>query len=102
MSIRFNVHIQSKLLEHTPIMGSHSSYCLGCLSRTEGLVVSSNLSLEGSDKEEGVVTLHSVVEPVPRCEPSTYQSISHCAIGASMPSTYFIYGYMASDIHSDS
>ena len=32
----FDVHIQSKLLEHTPVMGTHSSYQLGCLSRTEG------------------------------------------------------------------
>ena len=32
----FNVHIQSKLLQHTPVMGTHSSYKLGCLSRTEG------------------------------------------------------------------
>ena len=62
------------------------------------------------------------MEPVPRCEPSTYQPISrwhsHCAIGAgsysTMPerqlkreremfyltthSTHFIYGYMTSDI----
>ena len=79
---------------HTPVIAW--AVCLG----QKGLVVSSNL-LEGSEKEEGVVALHSVMEPVPRCEPSTYQSISHCAIGASMQSTYFIYGYMASDIHSD-
>ena len=38
-SVRFNVHIQSKLLWHTPVMGTHSGYQLGCLSRT---VVSSN------------------------------------------------------------
>ena len=30
------MHIQSKLLQHTPVMGTHSSYKLGCLSRTEG------------------------------------------------------------------
>ena len=32
----FNVHIQSKLLQHTPVMGTHSSYQLGCQSRTDG------------------------------------------------------------------
>ena len=32
----FNVHIQSKLLWYTPVMGTHSSYQLGCLSRTDG------------------------------------------------------------------
>ena len=31
----FNVSIQSKLLKHTTVMGTHSSYELGCLSRTE-------------------------------------------------------------------
>ena len=31
----FNMHIQSKLLKHTPVMGTHSSYQLGCLSRTD-------------------------------------------------------------------
>ena len=36
-SIRcFNVHIQSKLLQHMPVMGTHSSYQLGCVSKTEG------------------------------------------------------------------
>ena len=29
----FNVHIQNKLLQHTSVMGTHSSYQLGCLSR---------------------------------------------------------------------
>ena len=51
--------------------------------------------LEVSEREEGVVALHlpigplktrSGFEPVPRCEPSTYQPISrwhsHCVIGA--------------------
>ena len=40
-------------------------------------------------REEGVVTLHnwtfktrSGLEPVPRSEPSTYQPISHCDMGA--------------------
>ena len=34
-SIRFIVHIQSKLLQHTPVMGTHhSSYELNCVSRT--------------------------------------------------------------------
>ena len=51
-------------------------------------------------REEDVVSLHlpigplkktlSMLEPVPRCEPSTYQSISrlhsHCAIGAVLTS----------------
>ena len=49
------------------------------------LVVSKKSLLEVSEKEEGVVTLHlpigslktrSGLEPVPRTEPSTYQSIS--------------------------
>ena len=31
----FNVHIQNKLLKHTPVMGTQSSYQLDCLSRTE-------------------------------------------------------------------
>ena len=35
-SVRFNVHIQSKWLYHTPIMGIHSSYELGCVSKTVG------------------------------------------------------------------
>ena len=35
VQLGFNVHIQSKLLYHTPVMGTHSSYQLGCLSRTE-------------------------------------------------------------------
>ena len=32
----FNVHIQNKLLYHTPVMGTHSSYQLGCMFRTDG------------------------------------------------------------------
>ena len=32
----FNVHIQSKLLQHMPVMGTYSSYELGCVSRTVG------------------------------------------------------------------
>ena len=32
----FSVHIKNKLLQHTPVMGTHSSYQLGCLSRTDG------------------------------------------------------------------
>ena len=32
----FNVHVQIKLLEHTPVMGTYSSYQLDCLYRTEG------------------------------------------------------------------
>ena len=28
----FNVHIQGKLLQRTPVMGTHSSYQLSCLS----------------------------------------------------------------------
>ena len=39
--IRFNVHIQSKLLQHMHVVGTHSSYQLGCLSKTK-LVVSIN------------------------------------------------------------
>ena len=31
MSVRFNVHIQSKLLSHTPVMDTYSSYELGCV-----------------------------------------------------------------------
>ena len=31
VQLRFNVHIQTKLLQHTPVMGTHSSYELGCL-----------------------------------------------------------------------
>ena len=56
-SIRFNVHIQRKLLQHTPVMGTHSSYQLCCLSRTvcQQLVVT---LIEVSEKEEGVVALH--------------------------------------------
>ena len=33
---RFNMHIQSKLLECTPVMGTHSSYELICVCWTEG------------------------------------------------------------------
>ena len=29
----FNMHIQNKLLQHTSVMGTHSSYQLGCPSR---------------------------------------------------------------------
>ena len=71
-------------------MGTHSSYQLGCLSRTMEVAL-----LEVSEREEGVVALHLLIgslkthsglEPVPRCEPSTYQPISwchnHCTIGA--------------------
>ena len=36
MSIRFNVHIQNKLLQRTPVMGTHFSYELGRVSRTVG------------------------------------------------------------------
>ena len=32
----FNAHIQSKLLQHTPVMSTHSSYQVGCLSSTVG------------------------------------------------------------------
>ena len=31
VQLRFNVHIQCKLLYHTPVMGTHSSYRLSCL-----------------------------------------------------------------------
>ena len=78
------MHIRSKLLQHTTAMGTHSSYQLGCLSRTLGQELVITL-LEVSDREEGVVALHlpigslkthSGLEPVPICEPSTYQPIS--------------------------
>ena len=36
VQLAFNVHIPSKLLEHMPVMGTHTSYELGSLSRTEG------------------------------------------------------------------
>ena len=61
-------------------MGTHSSY-------DSRLVVT---LLEISEKEEGVVAIHptighlktrSELEPVPRCEPGTYQPISHCTFG---------------------
>ena len=77
------MHIKSKLLLHTPVMGTDSSYQLGCLSRTEGWRLEIKL-LEISETEEGVVALHlpigplkirSVLRPVLRCEPSTYQPI---------------------------
>ena len=43
--------IQSKLLYHTPVMGTHSSYQLYCL-------------LEVSDKEECVVAVHLPIGPL--------------------------------------
>ena len=49
----FNVHIQSKLLQHTSVMGTHSSYQL--------LVVT---LLEVSEREEGVMALHLPIEPL--------------------------------------
>ena len=75
------MHIQSKLLKHTPV--THSSYQLGCLSRKEGYELT--VTQLGSEREEAVVALHlpigplktrSGLEPVPRCEPSTYLPIS--------------------------
>ena len=60
-------------------MGTQSSYQRGCLSQ---LVV---ILLEVSVREEGVVAIHrptgplktcNGLEPVPRCEPSTYQPMS--------------------------
>ena len=51
-SIRFNVHIQSKLLYHTPVMGTQSRYQLGCVTRTVVTL------LEVSEKEDGVEALH--------------------------------------------
>ena len=56
------MHIQSKLLWYTPVIGTHSSYQLGCLS-TERLVVVVTL-LEVSDREEGVVALHLPIGPL--------------------------------------
>ena len=32
----FNMHIQSQLLQHTPVTGTHSSYQLGYVSSTDG------------------------------------------------------------------
>ena len=34
--IMFNMYLQNKLLKHTPVNGTHSSYELGCGSRTLG------------------------------------------------------------------
>ena len=65
-------------------MGTHSSYQLGCLFRTDGYYLVVTL-LEVSEKEEGVVAIHlpmgpfntrSGLEPVPRYELSTYHPIS--------------------------
>ena len=72
------------------VLGTHFSY-LGCLSRT----TIQYFLLDVSESEEGVVALNIPIgrlktrfglEPVRRCEPSTYQGInrwlSHCAIKA--------------------
>ena len=32
----FKVHIQSRRLYHRPVIGTHSGYELGCVSRTVG------------------------------------------------------------------
>ena len=58
-----------------------SCYQPGCLFRTESQYLVVTL-LEVNEKEEGVVAFgplktRSGLEPVPRCEPSTYQPISH-------------------------
>ena len=55
-------------------MGTHSSYDMGYVSKTVVTL------LEVSKKEEGVVAIgplktFSGLEPVPRCEPNTYQPI---------------------------
>ena len=76
-------------------MGTHSTYQLGYLSRTEV-----------NEREEGVVAIYlpieslktcSGLEPVPRCEPSTYQSISrwrnHCTIQAGMLAIWTLWFY---------
>ena len=61
-------------------MGTHSSYELGCPSRTVNWQLVTLLNV--SEKEEGVTALHlprgpfqtrSGLEQVPRCEPSTLQ-----------------------------
>ena len=36
IQLGFNVHIQSMLLQYMPVKGTHSSFQLDCLSRTEG------------------------------------------------------------------
>ena len=36
IQLGFNALIQSKMLEHTPVMGTQSNYQVFCLSRTEG------------------------------------------------------------------
>ena len=36
IQLGFNMHINRKPLQHTPVLGTHSSYELGCLSRTVG------------------------------------------------------------------
>ena len=46
------MHIHSKLLYHTPVMGTQSRYQLGFLSRTVVIL------LEVSEKEDGVEALH--------------------------------------------
>ena len=50
-SVRFNVHIQSKLLQYMPVMGTHSIYQLRCLSSTVGqyLIIT---FLEVSEKDD--------------------------------------------------
>ena len=65
------MHIQSKLLWYTPVIGTHSSYQLGCLS-TERLVVVVTL-LEVSDREEGVVALYVPIGPLKTLLWSRYQ-----------------------------
>ena len=66
------------------VMGTHSSYQLGCLYRTEGYKVVVTL-LEVSEREEGVVALRLPIGPVTRCEPSTIltpnsQSVFHAGV----------------------
>ena len=65
-------------------MGTHSNYQLGCLSRTVDYYLVVTL-LEVSEGEQTLVALHiptgplkprSELEPVPRFETSTHQSIS--------------------------
>ena len=46
---------------HTPVMGTHSSYEHGCVSRTIVTL------LEVSESEEGVVAVHLPIGPLEPC-----------------------------------
>ena len=57
------MHIQSKLLQYTPVMGTYHSYELGCLYMTVCLYLVVTL-LEVSEKEEALVALHLPIGPL--------------------------------------